>query len=129
MSISAKLWVPGDVWVNWMPPVPERILVSLPVAAFLTNQGALTEMLFAPTPCDIHYWQLIDADGRIVQAEEPEICVGTIVNRPLNPAETIRGDNVLPLNGTLLRDGQRYTVRYKFWGCESEDGFTAHVVQ
>ena len=68
MAIDAKLWVPSDVWVNLMPPVPNKVLVPVPVAAFLTNQGTDKETLFAPTPCDVHYWEIRDAQGRVVQA-------------------------------------------------------------
>ena len=75
MAINAKLWVPPDVWVNLMPPVPNTVLVPVPVAAFLTNQGTDKETLFAPRPCDVHYWEVRDAQGRVVQAEGPETCL------------------------------------------------------
>ena len=66
MAIDATLWVPSDVYVNLMPPVPPKVLVPVPVAAFLTNQGAAAETLFAATPCDVHAWEVRDAEGRIV---------------------------------------------------------------
>ena len=128
MAIDAKLWVPSDVWVNLMPPVPNKVLVPVPVAAFLTNQGTDEETLFAPTPCDVHYWEVRDAQGRIVQAEGPETCIDIVVTRPLGQGQTIRGDNTLPLNGTLLKDGQRYTVHYGFWGFAAAASFIAHIV-
>lgn len=127
MTVSARLWVPNDVWVNLTPPVPNRVLVPVPVAVFLTNQGDSEETLFSPTPCDVHYWEIRDADGKVVQAEEPEICVQVVVTRPLNVGETIRGDNSLPLNGKLLKDGHRYTVHYKFWGFDAQGMFVAHI--
>jgi hypothetical protein len=45
----------------------------------------------------------------------------------LEQGQTIRGDNTLPLNGRLLKDGQRYTVQYKFWGFAAAASFTAHI--
>ena len=39
MAIDATQWVPSDVWVHLMPPVPNKVLVPVPVAALLTNQG------------------------------------------------------------------------------------------
>src|SRR5215468_9206190 len=102
MAIDAKLWVPSDVWVNLMPPVPNKVLVPVPVAAFLTNQGTDEETLFAPTPCDVHYWEVRDAQGHVVQTEGPETCMNIVVTRPLGQGQTIRGDNTLRLNGKLL---------------------------
>ena len=128
MAIDAKLWVPSDVWVNLMPPVPNKVLVPVPVAAFLTNQGVPEGTLFAPTPCDVHYWEVRDAQGRVVQAEGPETCMQVTVTRPLEQGQTIRGDKTLSLNGILLEDGQRYTVHYKFWGFAAKDSFIAHIV-
>ena len=39
MAIDATRWVPSDVRVHLMPPVPNKVLVPVPVAALLTNQG------------------------------------------------------------------------------------------
>ena len=127
MAIDAKLWVPPDVWVNLMPPVPNKVLVSVPVTVLLTNQGEAEGTLFAPTPCDVHYWEVRDAQGHIVQAEGPETCIQITVTRPLEQGQMIRGDNTLPLNGTLLKDSQRYTVHYKFWGFAAKASFIAHI--
>jgi hypothetical protein len=84
--------------------------------------------LFAATPCDVHAWEVRDVDSRVVQAEEPEQCIQIIVTRPLESGQTIRGDNTLPLNGRLLKDGQRYTVHYGFWGYAAAASFIAHTV-
>lgn len=50
MAIDATLWVPSDVYVNLMPPVPTKVLVPVPVAAFLTNQGGAAERCLRPRP-------------------------------------------------------------------------------
>jgi hypothetical protein len=110
-----------------MPPVPTRVLVPVLVSAFLSNTGQSDESLFAPTPCDVHSWELLEGPT-VIQAEEPEICVDVVATRTLAAGVTIRGDNSLPLNGRLLKNGRRYTVRYKFWGHEATDAFVAHVV-
>jgi hypothetical protein len=128
MTIDATLWVPSDVYVNLMPPVPPKLLVPVPVAAFLTHQGGAEETLFAPRPCDVYAWEVRDAEGRVVQAEEPEQCIQISVTRPLEAGHTIRGDNTVPLNGRLLKDGQSYTVHDAFWGSAAAASFIAHIV-
>jgi hypothetical protein len=129
MSLDTRLWVPSDLWINLMPPVPNRVLASLPVVVFMTNTGPSPVTLMASTPCDVHYWEVRDEAGRVIQAEEPEICTQVIVTRVVGSQETLRGDNTLPLNGKLFNDGERYTVHYKFWGQPAEDAFVArHAV-
>lgn len=127
MTIDAKLWVPNEVWVNRMPPVPRRVIVSVPVAAFLTNRGADDETLTVPTPCDVHNWEIRDTDGRVIEAEPLEYCAQVIESTLIPAGRTIRGDNVLRLDGQRLVDGERYTVVYEFWGQKAEDVFLARV--
>lgn len=79
------------------------------------------ETISVPTPCDVHYWEVVDSKGNLVQVElvqvePPEICIQVVETRSLKAKETILGDNTLLLDGKLLKDGQRYTVRYRFWG-------------
>jgi len=88
----------------------------------------VTETLFAPTPCDIHHWKLFDSSGALAQSEPPEACVDVIAQRPLAAGETLRGDSTVVLDGKLLKDGERYTLKYQFWGNACEDGFTAHLL-
>jgi hypothetical protein len=111
-----------------MPPVPNKLMVSFQVSAFLTNLSGITETLFAPTPCDVHYWELRDSSGTLIQREPPEICTDMVVKFPLGAGETIRGDNIVSLDGKLLKDEERYTLKYQFWRQACEATFTAHLL-
>lgn len=127
MQIDARLWVPNEVWVNLMLPVPNKVLVSVPIVAFLTNESDEVATVAASTPCDVHYWEVRADGGNIVQAEPPEaICAYQYVLRELKPGETLRGDNTLLLNGKLLADGAEYSVHYKFFGHAAIGRFVAH---
>jgi len=128
MAVDAKLWVPSDVYVNLMPPIPDPVLVSVAAIAFLTNQSEAEATVCVGRPCDVHRWKITDAQGNLIQEQEPQNCPHLVVTEALAPHETIRGDGVLPLNGTRLEDGQRYTVHYWFWGLEATDRFVVHHV-
>lgn len=128
IGLDARLWCPQDVYVNLRPPVPNKVPVVVQIVAFLTNTGGVAETLFATTPCDIHYWELFDSAGQLVQSEPPEECVDVVAQRELAAGETLRGDSTVVLDGKLLRDGERYRLKYQFWGGACEDGFTAHLL-
>lgn len=128
VGLDARLWCPQHVYVNLRPPVGNKVPVVFQVVAFLTNTGGAAESLFAATPCDIHYWELFDSSGALVQSEPPELCVDVVAQHTLAAGQTLRGDSTVTLNGKLLKDGERYTLKYKFWGNACEDGFTAHLL-
>lgn len=125
MSVDAKMWCPNEVWINVQPPVPRELLVSVPVTAFLTNQGDGEVSLYSPTPCEVHYWEVVDENGNLIQAKQPEPCIDMVAIYKLTAGDTLRGDNNLPLNGKLFEEDKQYTIRYKFWGFDIEDRFTS----
>jgi len=112
-----------------MPPIPDRLETVVQVTAILENTTRSDFELMAPTPCDIHFWELYDGDGkRLIQTEPAEDCTQNVVFQRLPAGKSVRGDNIVRLNGRLLVSGQAYLLRYKFWGYKTEASFTARHV-
>jgi|SRR6185312_7932470 hypothetical protein len=129
MALTAGLWVPREIWINKMPPIvnPLKLLAPVHIAASLINNGSEAVSLSAATPCDVTHWALYDPKGMVVQAEEPKNCIQQFVFFELKAGATIRVENTLPVNGAFLHDGERYTVRFKYFGYESSGTFIARV--
>jgi hypothetical protein len=126
--ITVSVSLPPEVTINRMPPIPERLPVNLPVTVAITNRTQATEMLHANDPCAVHHWEVADAAGQVVDREKDEVCTQQIQARVLDPGETLRAERSLTLDGKALRDGESYTLHYRFWGFAAEGRFRARVV-
>jgi hypothetical protein len=72
---------------------------------------------------------LIDQRGQLIDSEgDDQLCIQMVVTRELRPGETIRDDDVVALNGKLLKNNETYKLRYKYFGFEAETKFTVRVV-
>ena len=123
-GIKATLVCQKTVFVNKMPPIPDRLPAFAHVTATLTNTTRSDFNLQAPTPCDVNFWELYDSSNNLVQSEPHGMCPQHVVTASLPAGQTIRTDNVITLNGKLLESGETYTIKYKFWGYSSEASFT-----
>jgi hypothetical protein len=128
-GILAKLFCQPNVTVNKLSPVPDRLPAYLHVTATLQNTTRSDFALQAPTPCDVNFWELYDDSGRLIQTELCSPCPQYVVNAALPAGESLRTDNSITLNGKLLLDGEKYTVRYKFWGYYSEASFATRCLE
>ena len=128
-GVAASLACPATVTVNKMPPIPDRLPAYVHVTAILKNTTRSDFTLQAPTPCDVSFWEVFDSNDDLIQSEPHGICPQHVVDTKLPAGQSIRSDNVLTLNGKLLEDGEKYTIKYKFWGYPSEASFSVEVVQ
>jgi len=128
MAIDAKLWGPSEVVGEPHATVPNQVLVLSPWPHSHEPEYRPKRRCVRPRPATSTTWEVRDAQGRVVQAEGPETCLQIVVTRPIGQGQTIRGDNTLPLNGKLLKDGQRYTVALRLLGFAAAASFIAHRV-
>jgi hypothetical protein len=128
VGIKAILTFPKDVYVIMIPPVPDRITTIVPAAVTLKNTTRSDFVLFAPTPCDVHFWELCDEAGNIIQTEPAGDCIEIPVTKKLPAGQSIRGDNVVELNGKLLLKTKSFVLKYKFWGHPCQASFNVIVL-
>jgi hypothetical protein len=128
-GVKAKIICPAKVFVNKMPPVPNHLSAFAHVTLILQNTTRSDFVLSAPTPCAVHFWELFDSAGDLVQTQPRKMCAQHVVTAPLPAGKSIREDVNVELNGKLLIDGETYTIQYKFWGYQSSGTFVAEIVQ
>jgi hypothetical protein len=128
-GIVAKIVCPRCVTVNKLPPLPDRLPAYVHVTATLHNPTRSNFSLLAPTPGEVNFWELYEDSGRLIQTELHSRCLQSVLNAHLPAGGRMRIDNSIALNGRLLLDRQKYTIRYKFWGYYSEARFTAQCLE
>ena len=128
-GISARLACQSTVTVNKLSPAPDRLPAFVHATATLRNTTHSNFNLQAPTPCDVNFWELYDDSGRLIQTELHAVCPQHAVNALLPAGESLRTDNSIALNGRLLLNREKYTIRYKFGGYYSEATFTAECLE
>ena len=65
MSLIANIRTPG----NLMPPVLPKVSALLQVLAFVTNNGAAPAGLSVPSPGDVHWREIRDSVGKVLQSQ------------------------------------------------------------
>jgi hypothetical protein len=127
-GIKAKLIFPQNVYVIVIPPMPNRIVITVSAAALLTNTTRSDLTVFSPTPCDVHFWELFDQSGDLIQTEPSGNCIQIPVSKKIPAGQSIRGDNDVKLDGKLLLKGKSFILKYKFWGYPCQAQFNVIVL-
>ena len=128
-GVSAKLACQSTVTMNKLSPAPDRLSAFVHATATSQNTRRSNFNLQAPTPCDVNFWELYDDSGRLIQTELYALCSQHVVNALLPAGESLRTDNSIALNGRLLLNREKYTIRYKFLSYYSEATFTAECLE
>jgi hypothetical protein len=96
-------------------------LTSVAVTAKLTNTTkALKRHAFAT--CQTANWQVTDAQGAPVESKpRPKICPMRMVPFSLAPGQAIAFKDTVVLDGSKLKDGGHYVLRYSYFGIPAPD--------
>ena len=131
LALNAGLFrIEGDTLAAHLA-VPSRIAVaaageqSVTLTATLRNGTGQTVQLAVPTACHVFRWAIAAEDGRFVQSALTAGCAPDTRSRTLQPGETIEEEVTLTLDGRRFRSGERYQMRYAYWGVDGEAVFTA----
>lgn len=142
-ALSMKSWAQGDgkifpdlhmvvkfpttVQVNGQPPGPRRTLIDLSVT--LTNSS--TQPIHLTSGGCVHVYDILDASSNKVVLPFPEMCSAILKMHDLAPGKSFSDKHKVSIDGTKLKDGGKYILRYAFWGVKTggDVPFTAKVLQ
>jgi hypothetical protein len=127
-DVKATLHCPLVVYVNKMPPVPHTLWTAASIRLLIVNGSRSDVAIEEPTPCDIFHWRLVNAEGRPIQSEPPELCPQHTVTLNLRAGTSVSKTETVQFDGTILEDSLRYTIEGRYWGYACEASFEVRVV-
>lgn len=133
LALAPSVWAaPAGVTLT-MKIVPVIVLpvgqkdVTVPVTLTLATDKAVT--LQSSNPCEIHIWNVTDANGGDVENHsfctmefEPQV-------NPLAAGERRTSNEFISLHAADYREGETYTLHYRFWGVSAETKFAVKQVK
>jgi hypothetical protein len=115
-GVTAELSMPDQV-------PPSAALIQAEIS--LKNNAGDVATVTVPRACDVHDWIMLDAAGTLVMTKDPVACVDQSVSKSLPPGATLRERVSIYLLPRVLRNGDKYTIEYRFWGQPARVAFTA----
>ncbi|MGC9954569.1 MAG: hypothetical protein ABSD21_09870 [Rhizomicrobium sp.] len=103
--------------------------VTVPVTLTLTNVSYDGVALESSNRCQIRIWKVIDSKDAGV--ENHTICTMEYApqSNTLAAGERQSEDESITLHAAKYREGETYTLRYRFWGIFAEAKFTVKQAQ
>lgn len=97
--------------------------VTVPVMLTLANKSGEAVTLRTSNRCQIHIWKVTDSAGGIVM--DHDICMMIYMPQTdtLAPGERQTENESISLKATKFREGETYTLHYRFWGIFAEAKF------
>jgi hypothetical protein len=127
-QVEITVLFPARIVINRDVPGPRETTSKQTATGFLKNNSPKVISLSSPTPCDVQHWQIADASGRVVLERKPGVCVAKLETYDLKPGETLRAEQQVVLDATILEKTASFTLRYEFWSFRTEKKFDVEVV-
>ena len=89
----------------------------------LHNRSGRALELSESTRCTVLRWSVADTRGQTLEAPPNKPCARQVAARTLPPAHTIERIYEVPLTAPLYRTGNRYILRFSFWGYPGRHAF------
>jgi hypothetical protein len=103
--------------------------VAVPVKLTLANASDRAVTLISSNRCEIRIWNVTDSKGTDVENHGICYMIYAPQSNTLAAGERQRATEKITLRAANYREGETYTLHYRFWGVPAEAKFTVKVAK